>query len=159
MPVPPKRQPLNERERQFCFYFVRAASARDAVFMAGYNIKNPRNADRQAQRLMKRQAVLDEINRLRSERSQRLDISLDDILVRISALASAAQAKGDLRTALQALVELKDHLTEVSLRTTNKEEEVAAPAQDEKRVAEEAADNVLSLRRSHESAKAKRDLQ
>jgi phage terminase small subunit len=150
-----ERKPLTEMEREFCFYFVRSATARDAAMLAGYKSTNLRSLDVTISRLQKRPNVIAEINRLRAERAEKLDISLDDILLRISALATKAQAKGDLNTALKALIELKSHLTEVSLRKTNKEEVEAAPAQDDKRVHEEAADHVLELRRSHERAREK----
>lgn len=145
------RETLSQREEDFCRFYLKSRTTTEAIIAAGYS---PKAVIKQAQRLMSRPAVVERINALKEKRNERLDLSADDVVHRINALANIAQRKGELLTSLKCLEALLKHLTDTTLR--ERKESPAAPSVDHVAIREEATDNVVTLREAARRAKQAR---
>lgn len=142
---------LTHQQEQFCRFYVKATTKTEAVILAGYTKKAP---IRQLQRLLTNKAIVDRINELKAKRNDRVDISADDVIFRINHLATEAQKKGEILTALRCLEVLLKHLTDTTLR--ERKEVPAAPSVDKVAIREEATDNVVALKDAARRAKQAR---
>jgi phage terminase small subunit len=75
---------MNLKQQRFCQEYIVDLNATKAAIRAGYSHKT---ASSQGERLLRNVEIQAEIQRLQSERSQRLDITADDVLKDLAAIA------------------------------------------------------------------------
>lgn len=144
MAYQPDPNVLLDQERLFCEYMLLVPNASEAARMAGYSENGVAKA---AQRLMKRDRVIKCIAELRQQRAARLDVSQDELIVRISALARKAEMRHDYKAAGSLLLELLRHVSgQGQGRKVPGGLDEAAPAEDPRRVEREGMAQMVDIR-------------
>ena len=98
---------LTELQTRFCAEYLRDLNARAAAERAGYS---PSFAQKAAAREIKKPELHAELTRLRAERTNRTQISIDEVVRRLLRLADRSEAEGELNTSVRALELLGKHL-------------------------------------------------
>lgn len=81
----PKKKAYTERMELFCRAYVLHGNASQAARDAGYSLLRAGSTGRD---MMKKKAVIDRINELKSQRNERLELNADDVLREIYKIAT-----------------------------------------------------------------------
>lgn len=120
-PAPRGKRPprgINPKEREFVLHYFGAANriATDAALMVGWGKGNRSAARNYASDVMARPHVIAEVERIQTERAQRLAYNADDVLRDLLVLktdveAAASKSGPAMRTRLDVLKTLGEHIS------------------------------------------------
>lgn len=116
-----KKKELNERQRRFADFYVRVGIGKEAARLAGYS-NNTYNLDSVSSKLLKKEAVITEIDRKRKELTRKLDVNVNElglsikqIYEKLTHLAENSESDDVKRKSVMDLAKLKGLLVEKSL--------------------------------------------